>query len=196
MSLWTEGQRYSLFVSTVDRQPWVDAQSHAGLSVLRLHCCLTAAEVWAADRASCQSAEGKHQAHCYDYHLNPGAGVSEATSRSCVIMSACICGTMHMDLSKIVALNKMVYDICCYASWCFKWHFGDGFYEIKRPSTRLSTPPELNWIFCALIQHKCLQRDRYFYQNISAAPWKIALYLVSLVWLEDTFPFSKKTFLL
>lgn len=38
----------------------------------------------AADCAGCHSAEGKHQAHCHDYHLNPWAGEAEVTSKSCV----------------------------------------------------------------------------------------------------------------
>lgn len=72
LSLWTEGWCYCTFLSN-------NLDSHVGTSLVRLGRWLTATEVWAADCAGCHSAEGKHQAHCHDYHFNPGARVAEVT---------------------------------------------------------------------------------------------------------------------
>lgn len=144
----------------------LESQSHVGTSLIRLDCWLTATEIWVADCAGCHSVKGKHQAHCHDYRFSPVAGVAEVTSRSCVtVLSLSRLLGMHSFLEQntwiSVELRRWIPDLMYLRCVTFvvMQADGDGFYEIKRPSTRLLTPPELNWIFWALMQHKCLQRD-------------------------------------
>lgn len=158
---------YSTFLFTVDQQPWVDAQSRVGSSVMRRRCWLSATEwlivpVVTQQRVNTRLAvmiitsilELERLKWLHD-HVWLCCRWTDCWARSF--------RTIHVDFSKIAPLNLhrnpdlylfvqlRVTFVVMQAAACFKWHFGDGFYEIKRPSTRLSTPPELNWIFSALI---------------------------------------------
>ncbi len=132
-SLWTGGGVKVYSSSLVHQQPWADAQSRVGSSVMRLRCWLTAAERLILPVVTQQ-------------RVNTRLTVMIITSvleleklkwlhdhvRLCCQWTDCWARTfrtIHMDFSKTAAPNfhrnpdlylfvQFMYDIYCYASWC------------------------------------------------------------------------------